>query len=777
MIDIDYDNLDATYEKNKGNLIDSLQFGCLLQKTQALEDSIDSFGEYTAEEKRAIGFSTAVSSDKIEEIRNDTVETHMPTGSYKEYESLLADLYRANQRAVLADEATYRQVLDSIPEDEPYREDKATYLFNESTLNDHSSDEYLSGVKEYATGHMLSSVGDILDGENHGGDAKAVTIGEVLDGLGFSAAEKSRFISEYKFKSAEETLYDHQISTFMQPGEAEKLGDNRIISFAGRFLRGCLENHAEQAVAPMTDAELTQDQREYIQAYRKRKKEGDKVPRKGDTKGLAKKAEVDRWFKEKGEHLSRELFKAKSATEMLRLRTVLEGGGSLKDISANAPYEDSIRKRKEESYYISEIIHGRMTADDVAGGVIAKGRGLLPIRRQSAEAFINDIRRGFRDETISSTAEDYPKRQFADIFAARILSDSVRGKRASLSGVVSSPDLRAMSDQLMKNRDFDQFIKSAYFDENGEPGAKLEDTVRRLYTSRTHGGFIEDEFKKYLLKREPGKLNNSPELARFMPTAEERIDELKRQVKSRPGDRDLQEAAAAEIIAIRNACRVERGTKYGLDKQIPAAPEGQRLGDEVQTMLRDGECKAILGDSSTRALLLSRGHGGMMTINLRKRYNEQVRQESKKPETETVLNKNTVGRHLAELREEAKALRERIADKNGLIRGSAMERSKEVLGEYMALLGRPMDRRGDDAPWKTVDALRKNTVKDPVAQRMMETPEKASEMMEAIASGDPDLFRSTLAQKMNAARTAAAPEATVSRQPVRGPEGPQDPTV
>ena len=122
---------------------------------------------------------------------------------------------------------------------------------------------------------------------------------------------------------------------------------------------------------------------------------------------------------------------------------------------------------------------------------------------------------------------------------------------------------------------------------------------KMLYASRTHGGFIEDEFKKYLLKLPAGDLVNSPELARFMPTAKERIEALKRQVKADPDNEVLQQAAAAEIIAIRNACGVEWKNGYGLDKHIPAAPDGKRLADEARKLKQDVACRIILRDEST----------------------------------------------------------------------------------------------------------------------------------------------------------------------------------
>ena len=84
-----------------------------------------------------------------------------------------------------------------------------------------------------------------------------------------------------------------------------------------------------------------------------------------------------------------------------------------------------------------------------------------------------------------------------------------------------------------------------------------------------------------------------------MPTAKERIEELKRQVKNAPGDASVQELAAAEIIAIRNICQVERKTGYGLEKRIPAATKGQRINGMVNTLLGDNVCRNMLRKGNT----------------------------------------------------------------------------------------------------------------------------------------------------------------------------------
>ncbi|MBR0135896.1 MAG: hypothetical protein IJM18_06820, partial [Clostridia bacterium] len=670
----------------------------------------------------------------------------------------------AENRFALMDDALYQQTLNAMPEDEPHREEKAHYLYKRG-VQDAGTAEFLQDLKGTLTDRLMGAVDDIVFGD----DYKQATVGQILDRFGFDEAGKRKFLMANGYDSEDQTLYDRQVKN--NPGIGE-LPDRKIKDNINTALRSCIESTIADELRAQLSDELTEDER-------KRIADREEMLEKFESDGRELSKNIAAWVEEKGAHLGDELDRIHHAVAAQKYRMLTESNRSMKAVSTNASAQSAIDRQTVENAYISQIIKGERTADDLIRGVIEDGRKKLPsLERKTAEEFINDIRRGFQNDSFEKEARDYPAKQFADIFAARILADSVRNKRDSLRVELRRGDIDELSEMLTKNEQFNSFIVDTYWGEEDENEARLRSTERKLYASRTHGGFIEDEFKKYLLKRPAGELENSPELARFMPTAKEMIEELKRQVKNDPEDRVLQEKAAAEIIAIRNACRVERGTGYGLENRIPTAPAGKTLKDEVRALSRDDQLGHILRGDDTRKDLLAHGHGGQMTVNVRKRYEAEDMQDLREPATEAVLKKNTIGERIKELRAEARQISSKLAGNNAMLRSAAMERSKEVLGEFMALIDKGRNGVGADVPWSNVDALKKSTVNDATAQKMMNTEEKASVMMEAIASGNVGEFQRQLKSGIDAVHAEAGPKVEVSVQPGRitnGPQGPHGP--
>lgn len=761
------DNVRNTFIKNSGNLMDSAWYGALFTKMQYANENADLFRDYTEEQKAALGFCDNIGDDTVKSIRTEIVNTHIPDSNFSSYKDCIRELYRANTRAALENEALYRQVLNALPADEPDREAKANYLFGSAGLRDTSVDSYMESLQSQFSDRLLNAARDVFNGKTHKGDAKKATIGEALSKLGLSDAEMEAFIKKFDYESPDQPLYAHFVK--LHPDMAV-LPVSTIMTDANNYLISCLQQQAEEEASEQLDKEATPYEAELLTSWKKR-------IRRTDTEIKAENQRLEPWIKEKGDRLSRDLEKVHVASTMLNSRLMMEGNKSLNDVSANAPSRDVLNRQAAETSYIAKLIQGG-SASELIDRLIAKGNEKLPgLECKTGEQFINEIRRGFRDDAFDKTSDDYPARQFADIFAARILSSSVRGSKASLDVAFNRDDLSAVSDQLMNNGQFRDFINETYIGDEDEGNAKLREATHKLYASRTHGGFIEDEFKQYLLKLPAGELENTPELARFMPTAEERIDELKRQVKNAPDDKDLQENAAAEIIAIRNACKVERGTGYGLSNRIPPAPEGKRLSEEARKLQRGKECRRLLRDEETRRDILARGHGGGMLENLRKRYGRQVDPDESELEAESVLRKNTIGGQAAELRAEARQLSEQLKSPNTKIQNEALARSREVLGEFMALIDKGRNGRDAEAPWKHVNAMVKSSTKDPSALKMMKTPGKATGMMDAIASGQADVFQKKLTQELNALKAANAPKTPVIQRPDRVAEAPQGPAA
>ena len=86
----------------------------------------------------------------------------------------------------------------------------------------------------------------------------------------------------------------------------------------------------------------------------------------------------------------------------------------------------------------------------------------------------------------------------------------------------------------------------------------------------------------------------------------------------------------------------------------------------------------------------------------------------------------------------------------------------------------------EDAPTQYIEAMGKSAMKDPAAQKMMDSPEKASGMMEAIASGNTATFRNKLNAGFKAVWAENAPKVPTAQQPghiAEGPEGEHVPMI
>jgi len=756
---IDLNNVSASYQKNAKNLNDVLWFGYLYQQMYGANDDNGVFDEYSEEQKAAIGFvddDNLVEAD-VKEIEKQITVTYMPERSRSEYKAAIIGLHKAYNRALLQNEAIYRQVLNALPENEPNRDQKAQFLFARGVkLTNDAAETFMWDQRACFTDRFFRPTEDVFRGKTHGGNAREATVGEALDMLGFSDEEKNAFAAKYGYESPGASFYAHMLK---KKPSLEGNADNRVMDDAYTFFKSCVEQQFELEADADIGKEMTPEEHDRLTAWQN-KQEEIRDP---------KLAPISQWIDEKGGRIADELFKAHTASVMQKNRLLLEGGRSLSEFSLNAPLRDVLDRQALDTAYIAPIIQETLTSKEVVADLAANGgKKLAGLERKSGKAFINDIRKAFENNEIdtSEANPDYPGKQFADIFAARILSHSVRGKLSSLETKFSRSELEELSGRLQENELFGKFIEETYG--GGENGKKLRETTRKLYASRTHGGFIEDEFKKFLLRQPAGELEHKPELARFMPTAKERIEELQRQVKKAPDDRTLQAAAAAEIIAIRNACRVERKTGYGLNNRIPTGPEGEGLEEEMNKLVQDPMFSDMASDDAVREALLS-GHGGKMMTDIRKNYETQVRGGFKRESTTAILQKNTVGARIAALRAEAMQINRQLADRDSTIRNAAMERSVAVLGEYTALVDRVGDK-DKDTPWKAVEATKKSALEKPEARAMLKTREQVLGMMNAVAAEDVGFFKVKIAQELKAIGAADAPKAPVRQQPGKNVE-------
>ena len=761
---LDIDNLSTTFEKNSTDLMDAIWYGVQLQKIKdANRDIGNQYIDYSDEDKLALGLTDDISDNVMAGLIDETCNVHMTDDNpYDSFKNIMYASQKAITREALEQDALYKQVLDSLPENEPDREDKAMYLFNSSILRNTDYQNYLSDLELKALGNFQRSYDDVLDGINHGGDWEKVTVGEILDKVGLDEEQKQAFIKNHGYESLDETLLSREIRH--DPAAQDKK------TMARYYLGFCFQQDAKREATDAVQKEMPPEEAETITAYQNKLKQ---IEQSGDQK------KIEGWIQEKGQKLCQDLNAVRIATISQKNRLLLESGKSLSNINYNAPLKDVLANRSEETAYVGQIIKGEKQAPELLSDLIKNGKEQLPnIEFKTAREFINEVKTELKQNPDGIEDDNRPYKQFATVFAARILANSKRGDKASLGESFSRMELNELAERLQENTEFNSFISDTYLSEDDPDYTKLKNAEQKLYSARTHGGFIEDEFKKYLLKKKPGELENSPELARFMPTAKERIEELKRQVKKDPDDLELQSAAAAEIIAIRNACKVERKSGYGLDKQIPPAPKGKRLEDEVTKLTRDNQLDDILRDDGTRRdLLSSNAHGGQMMINVRKKY-DQVEKNFRDSKIESSLKKNTVSSRMQELREEAKGIDEQLGSKVPMIRNKAMQKSKEILGEYMAMVNKARQPQGveSDVPWKNAGQAIRSTMKDPAAGKFMKSPQKASEMMKAITSGDISMFQNKLTQEINAANAVKQKQGPeIAQEKIRNMQAPQDP--
>ena len=352
--------------------------------------------------------------------------------------------------------------------------------------------------------------------------------------------------------------------------------------------------------------------------------------------------------------------------------------------------------------------------------------------QETALSYINNCKRGIVDDDTART-------EAANIFAARIAVDTKGGKAKYLNKPLSEMQTEKIAAELNKNKNFRDWLSTLD-----------KDKARGLLSG--HGGDLEQDFRQHLLKAPPGKLENDPALRRYMPTARERIEELQRQVKEArkaklPENelKELQAAAAAEIIAIRNACQVERKTGYGLDKPIPPAGKGEKtLAGTVETLCGDPEMKDVLIAQAQGKLL--EGHGGKMMADIRKACDDI----SPDDEVTEIVNANTVDSRILKLEDRAEALREKLQSSNKAEREAALKESRRVLSEYVKLDGIPEEDKAKDMPWKSANAAAKSGEKNALIEKIISDPKDADTVMQAVSERDSGMFSQFLHEKKQA---------------------------
>ena len=320
----------------------------------------------------------------------------------------------------------------------------------------------------------------------------------------------------------------------------------------------------------------------------------------------------------------------------------------------------------------------------------------------------------------------YPGAYYAKIMAARMLANSKRGSAKRLKRTeLTEEQINEKARELMENELYGKFIHS--LSGSGKKLAQAEAAI-----NKGHCGGLDDMFKEFLLKQPAGKLKNEKLLDRYMPTARERIEELKRQVEVKRSRGLIScRKEAAEITVLRNMVHAERYKKSSLEKKIPTRTEStldartellseSRLFTQALETAEDAEIRE----------LVTLGHGGAMVDRLRLR---EKASPQRSPEVTELLNENTVGGRLKTIRRDAEELQERLAqarydhDEDGPEVQALVQESKGLMAEYLALdmLSRdPVTKRIDpqrleqNVPWSKLESAKKEPEKNPVVRAL-----------------------------------------------------------
>ena len=257
-----------------------------------------------------------------------------------------------------------------------------------------------------------------------------------------------------------------------------------------------------------------------------------------------------------------------------------------------------------------------------------------PVRKTAAkwiEGYKTELGNRIKNQ---QRGDNYPAADIARIFAARELSNSVRGKASSLGVEMSERQIADRAAAIMANKSFKDFAAELKKPENLTK-------VESIFTKKhSHGGELDDLFRDYLTNRPAGKLENDPELKRWMPTVKQRIEALQRQAqKSLKAGKEVYREAV-EIITLRTMVGAKRGGE-GLNVPVPVrgGKNGAGLSEKVMKGADLPKNREAF-DKANGAKYICSGHGGKMIENIAK---TAAAPDQPKLQADTTVKDKTVG--------------------------------------------------------------------------------------------------------------------------------------
>ena len=293
-------------------------------------------------------------------------------------------------------------------------------------------------------------------------------------------------------------------------------------------------------------------------------------------------------------------------------------------------------------------------------------------------------------------------------------------------------------------------------------------TAMKHANSTGHGGALEDMFREYLLNKPAGELTNDPLLARYMPTALDRIEVLQNQAKAALKEGKTPEKAMAEIAVVRDFVRATQNSKETLKVKIPA---NGKLQEETNTLANSNFMKECAKKPNITNLI-KEGHGGKMVEEINNGISGSLGQYLSNENRIFInykFNANSFPNKLAENSDNAKKLFEEIKAeqaKNIPNKDKLNELGKfgkEIIAESIALnaLWQESDYSSDTAiNWKKINKAKTALLENEVVRNALFKGKDINEISKQLESFGTDRKPTNFCNKATAdLKKALAPDA------------------
>ena len=215
--------------------------------------------------------------------------------------------------------------------------------------------------------------------------------------------------------------------------------------------------------------------------------------------------------------------------------------------------------------------------------------------KQSVKANIENVQKIMKSADFKNPEKfsaEARKEAFASVFAMRMTAEAEKGKTRTLRKTVSAEQYQVNYNALMNSAAFNAYLEKH---NNG-------DELRTMLVDG-HGGSAEEDFQKYVLESQ--RLPTDVP-ARYMPTAEARIDHLKTKLNGVDPRSDEAIILYSEIFQARQAVNAVRNKSSSLAPTVTGMDFAETTDLSSNAFFRDYVDK---NGASLKTAALS-GHGG-----------------------------------------------------------------------------------------------------------------------------------------------------------------------